>query len=109
MEEQEEGEYVSSSLASEKKKRSTSSEEGSLLSDKGKPAKLSASSEMGKQAKRIKLSLPKRKFYGCTPISEYSIQEKVGEGTFGYKFPFNYSIIEKFIVRYINRLGGRLL
>ena len=85
MEEHEEGEYVPQALASEERRQSVISEGASLLPGKSKPIKFSTSSESGKQTKRIKLSLPKRKFYGCTPISDYSIQEKVGEGTFGYK------------------------
>lgn len=34
------------------------------------------------KVKRIRLSF-NRKFTGCVPASEFSIKEKVGEGTFG--------------------------
>lgn len=34
------------------------------------------------KVKRIRLSI-NRKFVGCVPVSDFSIKEKVGEGTFG--------------------------
>jgi hypothetical protein len=81
MEEQEEGEYVPSSLSPGHKKESL--EKHTLTSDKASP---STPLDAGKQAKRVKLSVPKRKFCGISSIEQYSIQEKVGEGTFGYIF-----------------------
>jgi hypothetical protein len=38
--------------------------------------------EPAPKVKRIRLSF-NRKFTGCVPVSEFSVKEKVGEGTFG--------------------------